>query len=129
MKIYSNTFLDWSQILYLSQRARLYPGRWQNYYLYRIRQCNPLILKTYSPVELLQENRYYYCFNHFHRYTRLERAGNKCINSIINNSLETWTYIPTCAKDNDIIVVKSNITPTGALTGPFSSFFKDPVLA
>ncbi len=124
MRIYSNTFLAWPQVIHLSHQARLYPGRWQNYYMYRVRQCDPLMLKTYSPVELLQENRYYYCFNHFHRYTRLERAGNKCENSIVNNNLETWIYIPKYAEPDDIIVVKSDIIPTGAI-----SFFFNPTLA
>ncbi len=125
MRIYSNTFLAWPHVLHLSQQAYLYPGRWQNYYMYRVRQYNPLMIKTYSPIELLQENRHYYCFNHFHRYTRLERAGNKCENSIINNNLETWVYIPKYAEKGDIIVIKTDNTPIGAL----SYSFKVPTLA
>ncbi len=93
--------------------------------MYRVRQYNPLMIKTYSPIELLQENRHYYCFNHFHRYTRLERAGNKCENSIINNNLETWVYIPKYAEKGDIIVIKTDNTPIGAL----SYSFKVPTLA
>ena len=120
MRIYSNTFLAWPQILHLSQLARLYPGRWQNYYMYRIIHNDQLMLKTYSPVELLQENRHYYCYNNcynnYYRYTRLETTGNKYQNSIINNNLETWVYIPKFAEDNDIIVIKSDITPTGAIS-------------
>ena len=121
--IYSNTYMTWPQVLHLSQQARLYSGRWQNYYMYCINNFNPLMLKTYSPIELLQENRHYYCYNHFYRYTHLESIGNKYQNLIINN-LETWVYIPKQAESNDIIVVKSDITPTGALTGPLSFFFK-----
>lgn len=122
MRIYSNTFLAWSQVLHLSQQARIYTGRWQNYYMYRVTHNDPLMLKTYSPVELLQENRHYYCYSYFYRYIHLETAGNKYQNSIINNYLETSVYIPKCTEDNDIIVVKSDIAPTGAL----SSFFKIP---
>jgi hypothetical protein len=117
--------MAWPQVLHLSQVARLYPGHWQNYYMYCVKHCDPLMLKTYSPIELLQVNRHYYCYNYFYKYTHLERSGNKYQNSIINNNLETWVYIPKCAEDNDIIVIKSDITPTGAI----SSFFEVPTIA
>jgi hypothetical protein len=133
MRIYSNSLLTWSQTLHIFQAARLYPGRWLNYHFYKIKTRKPLILTTYSPIELLQENNQYYCYDKYYRDTRLENCEN-CFEpvSIPNNELnlgeETWCYVPKFAEATDIIVVRSN-TVIGVPSVRLSSLFTQPVLA
>lgn len=114
MRIYCNTLLSLPQVFYIYQAAKLYPGRWQNYYFYHIKCINPtLVLKTYSPIELLQENSKYYCYDHYNRDERLEIFGN-CIKMVhIHNSKptfsESYVYAPKTIDINDILVIQSNI--------------------
>ncbi len=133
MRIYSNTLLSWPQVLYAFQAACLYPGRWMNYYYYRINDIAPLSLTTYSPIELLQENCQYYCYYNYHRDKQAEAFDNsfKMI-SILNNKPQfgrkSWAYIPKVAEPNDIIVIRDDITfdiPSGRI----SSLFTKPTLA
>jgi hypothetical protein len=115
MRIYSNTLLSWPQIIHVFQAARLHPGKWLNYHFYKIKTRKPLILTTYSPIELLQENNQYYCYDRYYRDTLLENCKN-CFEpvSIPNNDFnlgeETWCYIPKFAESTDIIVVRNDIT-------------------
>lgn len=112
MKIYSNTILSWPQTIHAFQAARLYPGRWQNYYFYRINERQPLILTTYSPIELLQENSKYYCYDKYSRDKRLEDYGNSfeivsTANMKSKISRETWVHIPKMSEPNDILVIRN----------------------
>jgi hypothetical protein len=113
MRIYSNTVLSWPQVIHVFQIARLYPGRWQNYYFYKINRVQPYILNTNSPLELLQENCKYYCYEKYTRDKHLEEFGNRFeILSVPNKGSEvgskTWGYIPKVACANDIIVVQND---------------------
>jgi len=117
MRIYSNTLISWPHGLHLFQAARMYPGRWHNYYLYRVRQTNPLEFITYSPINLLQENRQYYCYDRFYRDLRPEKLGNSLeLVSVHNKTVsfgeELWVHIPKYIKVNDIIAINHTF-PTG----------------
>ena len=112
MRIFSNIPLSWPQVLHVSQAARLSPGRWHNYYLYKLTHIRPHILTTNSPLELLQENCLYYCYDKYHRDQRLEQFGNEFTMISINGKepelgIETWGYIPKTAEPNDIISIRS----------------------
>lgn len=131
MRIYSNTLLSWPNVLHVSQTARIYPGRWLNYYYYKISNIEPLVLTTHSPIELLQENCKYYCYDKYYRDKRPEIFGNTF--QIINISnqesdfpKELWGYTPKVATINDIIVIKNNInngTPSIYTPSLFTSSF------
>jgi hypothetical protein len=116
MRIYSNTLLSWPIALHISQTSRIYPGKWFNYHYYKISNIHPLIINTYSPIELLQENCKYYCYNKYYRDKRSEIFHNtfKIVNNFNQKSdfgKETWIYIPKIIEINDIIVIKKNKTP------------------
>ena len=113
MRIYSNTLISWPHGLHLFQAARLYPGRWHNYYLYRVKQINPLEIITYSPINILQENRQYYCYDRFYRDLRPEKFGNSLELVSVNNKIipfddKLCIYIPKQIEINDIIAVNHN---------------------
>jgi hypothetical protein len=130
MRIYSNTLLSWPQTIHVFQAARLYPGRWLNYYFYKIERVQPLVLTTHSPIEFLQENCQYYCYDNYYRDKRLEQYGNTFEMVSISNQepefgKETWVHIPKVAGATDIIVVR-NDTAVGFPSATFNNFFKHP---
>lgn len=113
MRIYSNVILSWPQVLHAFQAARLYQGRWYNYYFYKINRVQPYILTTHSPLEFLQENCQYYCYDKYYREKRLEQYGNAFTILSIDGKkpefgVETWGYIPKVACANDIILIKND---------------------
>jgi hypothetical protein len=113
MRIYSNTLLSWPQTIHVFQAARLHPGRWLNYYFYRIERVQPLVLTTHSPIEFLQENCQYYCYDKYYRDKRLEQYGNTFEMVSISNQepefgKETWVHIPKVAETTDVIVVRND---------------------
>ena len=115
MRIYSKTLLSWPLVIHISQATRLYPGRWQNYYFYRVKMREPtLILQTYSPLELLQENSPFYCYDHYNRDKCLEKLGNELTMTHIENSsptfTENYTYVPKPLITDDILVIRSDTT-------------------
>lgn len=132
MRIYSSTYLTWPGILHLTQAARLYPGRWHNYYLYRIKSHEPIKIITYSPVSLLQQNRYYYCYDRFARDTHSEKVGNSWEMASINehhipSPEEVWIHIPKCAEPNDIIAIHTEQI-SGHPNISYTTLFVNPAL-
>lgn len=117
MRIYSNTLLSWPQVLHVSQATRLYTGKWLNYNFYKIHNTRPLIITTNSPIEHLEENWKYYCYNRYYRDEEFEHYGNTlepC--TIINKNktndkfcTEIPIYIPKLAGYNDIIVFYNDL--------------------
>lgn len=112
MRIFSNVPLSWLQVLHVSHAARLSPGRWHNYYFYKLIQVRPHILTTNSPLELLRENWQFHCYDKYYRDHRLEQFGNEFTLISINGKepdfgIETWGYIPKNAVPNDIISISS----------------------
>ena len=110
MKIYSNILISWPQRLHIFQQSRLYPGSWFNrYHIYRVQNIQPLTIRSYSPINLLQENRKYYCYNNFHRDEYTECFGNIytpiLMNAASNNNITIYTYIPKYIEDNDILYI------------------------
>ena len=113
MRLYSNRLLSWPQLLHAYQAARVYPGRWHHFYFYKIKTVNPLAIITYSPIELLQENCKYYCYDKYERDKRLENYGNTVVSATIHNKQiklgeETWVHIPKMTNVDDIIVIQSD---------------------
>lgn len=137
MRMFSNTLLSWPHTLHAFQAARLYPGRWHHYYFYKIYCRQPLILTTHSPIEFLQENCQYYCYDKYYRDKRIEQFGNEftliSINSKETNfDVETWGYIPKGAETNDIIVIQSPCaigTPSVNFKSGFNFPLPPPILA
>lgn len=135
MRIFSNTIMSWPHTIHAFQAARVYPGRWYNYYFYKIHSRQPLVLTSYSPLEFLQENCQYYCYDKFYRDKRLEQYGNDFeIVSIANKesdfAQENWVYIPKTADTDDIIVIhNSNAVGIPSATANSKSSFNFPVLA
>ena len=107
MRIYSNTLLSCPQTLHVFQAARIYPGRWLNYYFYKVERVQPLVLTTYSPIDFLQENCQYYCYNKYYRDESYEKYGNRFEMVSVANQ-ETWVHIPKNAGATDIIVVRND---------------------
>lgn len=104
MRIYSNKLLSLPHIIHTLHNAKPpTTGRWGNLYFFHIQNVNPLILTAYSSVNLLQENRKYYCYDNFYRNKQVERLGN--ISEIIS---ETPVYIPKASMTNDVIIVTDN---------------------
>jgi hypothetical protein len=110
MRVYSNTLLGWPQSLHIVQIARLYLGPWQHYHYYRINSTSPLILTTNSPIEPLQENCHYYCYNSYlsmnpelinNSFKRIWMINNKT-----HIKSQPWVYIPKDIEPNDIIVIQ-----------------------
>ena len=126
MRLYSNTILSWPQVLHAFQVARVYPGQWHYYYFYKIQTINPLILTTHSPIELLQENCNYYCYDKYYRDKRFEKYGNIVVSANIHNKQirlgeEIWIHIPKMAEVDDIIVVQSDTTVGYPITASIAS--------
>jgi hypothetical protein len=112
MRIFSNIPLSWPQVLHVSHAARLSPGSWHNYYIYKLTHIRPHILTTNSPLELLQENWQFHCYDNYCRAAQLEAYGNEFTMISINGKksefgTETWGYIPKAAEPNDIISISS----------------------
>jgi|LauGreDrversion4_2_1035121.scaffolds.fasta_scaffold321867_1 hypothetical protein len=127
MRIHSNTLLSWPQVLHAFQAARLYQGRWMNYYFYKINSTQPLILTTHSPIEFLQENCQYYCYDNYYRDKRFEQYGNSFeLVNVCNKdpqfAQETWVYVPKTTEPDDIIVIR-NDTAFGYPSANFRSYF------
>lgn len=135
--MFSNTLLTWPQSLHAFQAARLYPGRWHHYYFYKVYNTQPLVLTTNSPLEFLQENCQYYCYDKYYRDTRLEQYGNQFeLVSMTNKesefAQENWVYIPKAIEINDIIVIRNptaNGTPSVKSNYSFNFPLPAPVLA
>jgi len=107
MRIYSNTLLSWPSALHVFQAARLYPGRWLNYNFYKIEHSNPLVLTTHSPIDFLQENCQYYCYDTYYRNESYEKYGNR-FEMVSVGLQEIWVHIPKTAGATDIIVVRND---------------------
>ncbi len=126
MRIYSNTLLSWPQVIHVFQGARLYPGRWLNYYFYKIEHVQPLVLTSYSPIEFLQENCQYYCYDKYYRDKRLEKYGNTR-ELVSDANQQIWVHIPKVAGATDIIVVRNDSANGFSIPSLFKT--PQPVLA
>jgi hypothetical protein len=128
MRIYSSSILSWTQVLHVYNASRLYSGRWQNYYFYRIKDINPLRIITYSPLNLLQEDRQYFCYYKLHRDKRSETFGN--VSELISNPNmfdETLVRIPKYTEPNDLLVIH-DIRPAGYQSLHYPPYTTWPVL-
>jgi len=115
MRIYSNKLLSLPHIIHTLHNAKPpTAGRWGNLYFFHIQHIQPLVLTAYSSVNLLQENRKYYCYDNFYRNKPIEKLGNT-----FEMIYEIPVYIPKASMSNDVIIV-SNDNPSdhASLTVP-----------
>ena len=115
MRIYSNKLLSLPHIIHTLHNAKPpTAGRWGNLYFFHIQHIQPLMITAYSSVNLLQENRKYYCYDNFYRNKQVERLGNTP--EIIS---EIPVYIPKASMSNDVIIVSDdNPSDAQSLTVP-----------
>ena len=82
------------------------------------------MITAYSSVNLLQENRKYYCYDNFYRNKQVERLGNTP--EIIS---EIPVYIPKASMSNDVIIVSDdNPSDAQSLTVPLWLKMYSPAL-
>lgn len=106
MRIYSNIQLSWPQLLQVYTLSRIYPGQWYHYNFYKVLNTKPIQLLTYSPINLLQENRQYYCYDKLIANKKLEHSGNTSELIKFKNSVDIkQIYYPTTILPNDIMVI------------------------
>lgn len=103
MRIFSNTLLNWPDVLHVFHAARLSPHQWQSYSFYRIQKLEPFMIRTNSCPTLLEPSRQFYCYETYHRNTKLEQS----------NCVKLWNYerpvwIPSLAIVNDLIVIRQD---------------------
>jgi hypothetical protein len=125
MRIYSNKLLSLPHIIHTLHNAKPpTAGRWGNLYFFHIQHVQPLMITAYSSVNLLQENRKYYCYDNFYRNKQVERLGNTP--EIIS---EIPVYIPKASMSNDVIIVSDdNPSDAQSLTVPLWLKMYSPAL-
>lgn len=113
MRIYSNTRLCLPNIIHTLHASMNTPvGRWDTLYFFHVQSVKPLTLKTSACIELLQENRKYYCYDKIYRNKSIEILGN--ISDTISYNMDTdnnnniHVYIPKLTSSNDIIIVRDD---------------------
>jgi len=76
MRVYSNVVFNGPQLRYITNLAKIYPGRWLNLCTYRVNHISPIKIETYSPLIYLQENIPYYCHDKYYVNKRLSHLKN-----------------------------------------------------
>ena len=100
MRLYSNKLLTWPNIFHATQCAKAYTGQWATMNFYTIQKLEPLTIKSYSPLYLLEENNKYYCYYYYNRDYSHEILGNSPW--IYKNKA---IYLPTLIQNGDIVVI------------------------
>ena len=129
MRIHSNTLLSLPHIIHAFRAAYKNPGRWGNLYVFHIEHTKPLVLTTYSPIKLLQENIKYYCYDDFYRNKHLEKIGNIYEPVYTDGGKKTYINIPKCSAVNDIIIIR-NDNPSdnpSAIVPSWLKFYSPPL--
>jgi hypothetical protein len=110
MRIFSNIVLNWPQLLHVNQVSRLYSGKLGDYQIFRVSMIEPLKINSYSPLNLLEENRPYFCY---HNFLRDRTTNNQNKHVLINDSHRTYfIYVPETVGFNDIIIIHSDFVFT-----------------
>ncbi len=112
MRIFSNTHLHWSDIQLLKCVARRYPGYALGMYLYRIQDLQhtsprPVAqLETYAPLEVLEQNRPYYCYHSlgFRRGKQFTSTSRYWVT--LPGNKESEIYLPSSVTHHDILAVQ-----------------------
>ncbi len=118
MRIHSNIILPWPQVLHAFNSSRIYNGQWGNFNFFKVVSNKPFDINSYSPITLLETNRYYYLYNNYFRDVTQEKYGNVIEKITIYNpstkNVETsYIWIPKIVETGDVILVHTdNITPT-----------------
>lgn len=112
MRIFSNTYLHWSEVQLLKCVTRYYPGHIMNLYLFRIQHIRPItLLETHSPLEILESDRPYYCYHTlgFRRTKTFARNTMYEVHLPVKGHLRI--YLPSSASEQDILAVRDTSRP------------------
>jgi hypothetical protein len=110
MRIFSNIVLSRPHLLHINQVARFHPGKWNNYHIFRISMVEPLKIITYSPLNLLEDNRQYFCY---HNFLRDRTTNNQNKHVLMNESSNKYfIYVPETVGFNDVIIIHSDFVFT-----------------
>ena len=112
MRIFSNTHLYWSHVQLLKCIARHHPGYAMGMYLYRIQDIRQTAqrpyaqLETYSPLEVLQQSRPYYCYHSlgFQRSKHFTCTSRYWLT--LPGSKEISIYLPSSVTHHDVVAVQ-----------------------
>lgn len=108
MRIFSNTHLHWGEVQLLKCVARRYPGYAMGMYLYRIQDLRRGIphfsasVDTHAPLDVLQENRPYYCYHMGKHFTTNARYWVSLRQEECNYEI----YLPSSVTCKDVIAVQ-----------------------
>jgi hypothetical protein len=97
--------LSWPQIIHVSHAARITSGRWLQYNFYNVIHHKPLELHTRCPIENLNENWYYYCYDNYNNRPKLESRINS-YTVYYQNKEPYMIYYPSNIKSGDCIVIR-----------------------
>lgn len=110
MRIYSDKLLAWHEVLHTAYAARINPGKWQNMHIYKIQRTQPAIIRSSSPIELLQKSRKYYLYDNLIYNNTCGHIGNymDVVRSKSGIS-DTYIHLPFTVAPQDVIVIHENI--------------------
>jgi hypothetical protein len=106
IRIYSNTSLHWSSIQLIRWISPKHPVSMMNLYIYEIKSVNPTYIHTLSPLEPLQIKRKY---DRYHPFGWKQR--DKADMTTYSLPSTPLIYLPSSAKEGDIIVVEDKECP------------------
>jgi phosphatidate phosphatase APP1 len=105
-RIYSNVILNWPRRIHLFQAARLCAGDWNEYHLYRITNAEPFRYISKSPLQILETNRQYYCYDLMGYNKNMTRFGNKYSYIIEPDVGKRRIFYPSTITAGDFIAVQ-----------------------
>lgn len=111
MRIYSDKILTWIEILHASYSARIYSGKLNNKYTYKIQCIRPTMLHTFSPIEFLEQNRKYYLYEYLIHNKLCDNLPNfiDIVESVNNKPLlfnnDYKIYLPLTVAVGDTILI------------------------
>lgn len=112
MRIFSNIHLHWTKVQVITCVARRYPGYVMGIYLYRIKDTIPTTrLETHAPLDLLRENRLYYCYHRIGFRQGTQFPTNSMYKVFLPNEGCAEIYLPYSISSEDVIAVQDHIHP------------------
>ena len=112
MRIFSNIHLHWSEVQVIKCVARCYPGYAMGMYLYRITCMKPRTqLDTHAPLDILRENRPYYCYHSIGFRRGKHFTTNSTYQVSLTNEGYTEIYLPSSVSSEDVIAVQDQTRP------------------
>lgn len=127
MRIYSNKLLSLPHILHTLHINHKVSKRLDNLHIFHVKHVQPIMVINGSPLDLLCENRKYYCYDNFYRNKYIEKLGNSF--EIISKDIDNIPiYIPSSINLNDVILIHNNELYDSSLNVPSWLKFYSPAL-